>query len=262
MEIFEMERKNMKQLLYGITKKFKTVTMTELEKLQATMKENVVCKPMNQLKETRNGVNGGTAMWLNPHNQRCFNSGWFGYPDFYDWLEGKGNIVKGNTIEEKQKYYDVAVFEATHDYGWGIGYNLKYFKLLDETYLTKSKSGYGIERHADKPLKIAKTNHAKIIGKLFGSICEYYSDFEMTYNCDARKRMEHELIGTKETLYALGVGYYGANNLPEDIENLNWAADLCIYKTLYMYLVKNNVVLPDFEFVYADRMKAKPVDLP
>jgi hypothetical protein len=253
---FNFKATNIPDLLEKGYNAFAKIGMTDLDKLKAAIKENVVCKPMNDLKESSHGTNGGVAMWLNPHNQKCFNFGYFGYPDFYDWLEGKGNIVKGDTDEEKRKYYDVAVFEATHDYGWGIGYNKKFFSLLDETYYPKSKQ-FSFDRQVEKPLKIGKANHGDIIGKVFGSICGYYSDMEMKYNSNATQRMQNELQGAKETLYALGCGYYGANNLPEDVENLNWCADLCVYKTLYLYLLKNDYVLPDFDFVYADRNKEK-----
>lgn len=57
--------------------------------------------------------------------------------------------------------------------------------------------------------------------------------------------------GAKDVLFSLGVGYYGANNTPEEILNLAWAADLCIYKAVYRYFEINKIPLPDFDFVYS-----------
>jgi hypothetical protein len=59
-----------------------------------------------------------------------------------------------------------------------------------------------------------------------------------------------ELQGVKETLFMLGIGYYGAVNLPEDPENLSWIADICFYKSVYLYYINNEIRLPDFDFVY------------
>jgi hypothetical protein len=227
------------------------ITLTEIEKLKANLKTNPVCSTMSDLHESEQEEE--VRIWLNPCNQKCFNYGYFTYQDFYDWIEGKGNIVKGNTDNEKQKYYEVAKFEQEHDYGWAIGYGKKYFSLIDDTFYTELKPGFGLERGCKNSLKITKNNHAEIIGKIFGAICRFYSDYEITHISNSRSRMHDELQGAKEALFALGIGYYGANNTPEEIENLNWAADLCIYKTAYNYFVKNNVYLPDFDFVYKDK---------
>jgi hypothetical protein len=62
-------------------------------------------------------------------------------------------------------------------------------------------------------------------------------------------------VGVKETLFALGIGYYGACNTPEESENLVWIADICEYKSAYLYFTNNNIALPDFEFVYENRYK-------
>ena len=209
---------------------------------------------MNKLQESElDNDNQGIKIkiWLNPYNQLCFNYGWFEYPDFYDWLEGRGKIVKGKTDEEKQKFFEVAKFENKYDYAWSIGYHKKYFPLIDDSYHNEFKPGFGIERICKKPLKITKTNHEEIISKVFGNICGYYSDLELNYTSKAHKCMHDELVGAKDVLFSLGVGYYGANNTPEEILNLAWAADLCIYKAVYRYFEINKIPLPDFDFVYS-----------
>jgi hypothetical protein len=226
------------------------ITKTEIELLKEKIQTSPVCSPMNQLTESEIQKGGGVHIWLNPNNQRCFNYGWFEYQDYYDWLEGRGKIVKGKTDEEKQKFFEVAKFEKEHDYGWTVSSYKKYFPLIDDSYYPKFKTGYSVERACDKPLKLTSKNHEEIISKVFGSICGYYSDLKITCNSNAQKCMHSELVGAKETLFALGIGYYGANNTPEEILNLAWAADLCLYKAFYRYFEINNIPLPDFDFVY------------
>jgi hypothetical protein len=245
--------------------RFKKATMTEREKLLAALKANPVCSPMNNLREmedTReteldNGDGQGkqVRMWLNPNNQSCFNSGWFTFQDFYDWIEGKGKIVKGGTDEEKLKFWEVAKFQHEHYYAWAFLYYKKYFNLIDDTYHPEMKPSYGFYREAKTPLKITKNNHAEIIAKMMGNVCRYYGDTTVEPTADSHmfRKMHDELNGVKETLYALGVGYYGANNTPEEPENLAWIADICVYKAAYLYYVKNGIELPDFEFVDKNR---------
>jgi hypothetical protein len=225
------------------------ITKTQIERLRDAIKAHPVCKPINDLHESE--INGEIRIWLNPHIQHCFNFGWFNYQDFYDWMEGKGNIVMGKTDEEKKKFWDVAVFETTHELGWAIGYYKKYYDLIDENYQPKyNPTGYYLGRNVKNPLKITNKNHAEIISKMMGYVCRYYADVEFKDYSHSYKIMNDELVGVKSVLFNLGVGYYGACNTPDEIENLAWIADICIYKSQYLYCLKNNVQLPDFDFVY------------
>ena len=146
----------------------------------------------------------------------------------------------------------MAVFEQEHDMAWAIGYNKKHFDLIDETYIPKRKTNFDRETDCIEPLKITKDNHKDIIAKIFGNACRWYSDttIELTSDSNIMRRMDDELSGVKETLFTLGVGYYGACNLPEDPENLSWIADICKYKAVYLYFINNEIPLPDFDFVY------------
>jgi hypothetical protein len=241
----------MKNLILKIMK----ATQNDLQKLEAALNENPVCQSGCDLRETELDNDGGgvkVKLWLNPRNQKCFNFGYFEYQDYYDWIQGKGKIIKGSTPEEQQKFWEVAVFEHEHDMSWAIGYYKKYFHLIDETYRTEIKKGLGYWTYPQSSLKIKKDNHAEIIGKVFGNVCRWYGDttVEPTSSSHFRKRMHDELCGVKETLFAMGVGYYGACNSPEDPENLSWMADLCEYKATYLYFINNEIELPDFDFVY------------
>jgi hypothetical protein len=240
-------------------KKITSVTKTDIQKLREAIKASPICKPMNDLVESEldnDGKGIKVRIWLNPNNQKCFNFGWFEYQDYYDWLEGKGKIVKGKTAEEKQKFWEVAVFELEHDMAWAIGYHKKHFDLIDDSYHPKYKKGYSFYSYIDKPLKIKKDNEKEIIAKMFGYVCRNYGDtsFELKSDSHVLRRMRDELIGVKETLFNLGIGYYGACNTPEEPENLSWIADICEYKAIYLSYIKNDIILPDFDFVYNSKL--------
>lgn len=229
------------------------ITLSEIEKLKNALGESKICKSMNEPEESEiTNKDGETEIriYLNPHNQKCFNYGYFTYQDFYDWLGGGGVIVKGNSEDEKRKFWEVAVFEQQHDYGWAVGYNLKHFKLIDETFKIEWKSDRGYSNYPKNPLKITTKNHAEIIAKVFGDISRYYSDTELTHESNMNRKIDGEISGAKQTLFMLGIGYYGACNTPEDPLNLSWIGDICKYKAVYLYFVKNGIELPDFDFVY------------
>ena len=124
--------------------------------------------------------------------------------------------------------------------------------MIDETYRPQFKKGYSFYSYIDKPLKITKDNHKEIISKIFGNVCRDYggTSFELTSDSHVTKRMRDELIGVKQTLFYLGIGYYGACNTPQEPENLSWIADITEYKAVYLSLIHNGIVLPDFDFVY------------
>jgi hypothetical protein len=234
----------------GLREKIRQATLTDREKLMEALNASPVCSPLNTDLRESTSEDGEIRMLLNPNNQKCFNFGWFTYQDFYDWIQGTGKIVKGNTPEEKQKYWEVAVFEKEYQQAWGVGYYKKHFHLIDETYRPKIKSYGYTGSNVVNPLKITKNNHDEIIAKVFGDICRWYSDYKLEVNSHTYIKMDSELMGAKQALYILGVGYYGAVNTPEEAQNLSWIADICKHKANYLYFLKNNIKLPDFDFVY------------
>jgi hypothetical protein len=129
--------------------------------IEQLIKANSICSPMNKLEKSieKDGI---AYYWLNPNNQKCFNFGWFSREDFIDWTNGTGKIVKGNTEEEKKKFWDVAVFEKKYDMAWAFGYHKKDFHLIDETYRTKQKHNYSCNTTNESPLKITKNTPAEI----------------------------------------------------------------------------------------------------
>ncbi len=215
-------------------------------KIEKIVSKNSLCKPMNDLTKNSKDSNGNIVYWLNPDDQTCFNYGWFTEQDFLDWTNGIGKIIKGKTIEEKQKFWDLAQFKNKYCYGWAIGYYQKYYYMIDENYHTE----YDRRSGNKNPLKINSKNHVEIISKCFGSVTRWYSDIYLEYNSYHNTQIEAEITGIKATLFDFGVGYFGACNTPEEPENLNWICDIAKYKSQYLYLQKQNIVFPDFDFVY------------
>lgn len=216
------------------------------------IKEHKVCSPMNKLEfKSDIGENNEKRAWLNPENQLCFNSGWYSIDDFNDWMQGKGKIIYGKTNEDKAKFWRYAELNAKYDKFWSIYYNIQHYD-----WIIDHKPQYGYERHCTTPLKITKTNHDEIIGKMFGVTVNHYVDriewlIERDENFIDSKlyhEFEHEMYGIKSTLFNLGLGYYGACNVAA-IDNLSYMADLTMSKAYYLALLKANVVMPDFEFI-------------
>lgn len=213
-------------------------------------------KAMNKL-VWKHMDNGEKRAYMNPDNQLCFNFGWFTKEDFENWVNGTGDIIKGNTQEEKDKFLYYAKLDGQYQGFYRFIYDTKYFDLINESYNPKHKS-FCLESHIETPLKITKSNHKEIIGNLFGYVCSYYVDLFATqylreptkiYDSHSYKTMRDELWGVKWACYNFGLGYFGASNTPCQIENLNWFADLTISKSQYLALLKNGVEMPDFDFI-------------
>jgi hypothetical protein len=202
--------------------------------------QHPICIPMNELKLNKEN----DLIWLNPNDQTSFNSGWYSEQDLIDWSNGIGNVIKGNDDREKMIFWQYANFIKEHKHGWMLLYSFKHFNLLDETYGNKAL----FEKYCENPLKITKSNKSEIISKLFGCVVK---TIEMDiYNDEINNKLVNEYLwGIKYTLFNLGVGYIGASNTPEEINNLSWISDIAIAKAYYNYLIKQNVVMPDFKFI-------------
>ena len=167
-------------------------------------------------------------------------------------MNGTGKIVKGETPEEKKKFWDYAVFLKTYKHGWMIRYYIEFFDKLIEDHNPKGETFNSRSREIEKPLKITKSNKEEIIGRIFGyMVNSLVEDFMGVDDRDdyILKRFRDETWGAKMTLYNLGCGFFGYSNTPKTISNLSWVPDLVIAKAYYKYLIKKGVELPDFEFV-------------
>ena len=234
-----------------------------------------ICKSMNDpWKDTNMLKDPNKAVWVNPHNQFCFNSMWCSPEVLLLWMEGTGPMVKGKTPEEKKKYWEYAIFEGTPD-PWGfdhskylIKYRWKWFDKIVSDFNPHEHGGYGINMHHKNPLKL-KPNRTKdeeqniknteevIIAMIAPYVDFILKDLEYRDWGNIRKEVENDFYGIKRTLYCLGYGYMGACNTPEEISNLNWVLDIVEGKAMYLWMKKQNYeLIPDFEFLtHPDRDK-------
>ena len=234
-----------------------------------------VCKSMNDpWDENDVKKNPNASVWINPSNQFCFNSGHCTPEALLLWMEGAGPMVKGKTPEEKKKYWEYAVFEATDD-PWGINhskylikYHWKWFDKMTTDFNPHNHRGYGLETEIRKPLKLRpnrtkdqlenKIRTEEVIIAMMAPYVDYIvKEFEIREWQNIRREIEQDLYGIKRTLYCLGYGYMGACNTPKEISNLSWVPDVVYGKGIYLWMKKQNYeLLPDFEFLtHPDRDK-------
>lgn len=227
------------------------------------LKDHPICRSINDPRKDVKDPRNFDQVWINPHNQFSFHSTWCTEDDLRDWMNGTGIMVRGNTPEEKKKYWDYAVFEGADDLGgsrWLIKYTWKWFDRFVTDFQPHNHNGYGMSSQIKKPLKIkntrtrdiaenARREEEIIIAMYAPYINEIVSDLEYRDWSNIRRECEKEFYGIKRTLYCLGVGYMAACNTPEDIRNLNWVTDIVYAKALYLYYKKIGMELPDFEWL-------------
>lgn len=242
------------------------------------LKEHPVARPMNSpWDDVDLHKDPNASVWINPHNQFCFNSMWCTPEILEQWMEGEGPMVKGKTKAEKKKFWDYAVFEDGKD-KWGIDhsrylikYKWKWFDKMTTDFNPHnhghSRGGGMIATEIKTPLKLKpnrtrdqlqnKIRTEEAIVAMYAPFVDYivreleYRDWQ-----DVRREVESDLYGVSRTLYCLGYGSMGACNTPEEISNLSWVKDVVFAKGIYLHYVKNDVDLPDFEFLcHPDRDK-------
>ncbi len=233
------------------------------------LKEHPVCKPMNDPLDGRNsGIDPrdpDIKVWINPHDQFSFNSSWCSVEDLWDWMDGKGIMVKGDTEEEKKKYWDYAVAEATDEDHmiWAVRYHFKWFDKMTSDFNPHQHQGF--ERgQIVSPIKIkarvknyeedTKRQEDVIIKMLAPFVNEMASDLRQGREWQyIRKEFHDGYYGVKRTLYCLGIGYMAACNTPEEFCNLAWVNGVVEAKAYYLFLKdkeeKGEITLPDFKWL-------------
>jgi hypothetical protein len=123
------------------------------------LKEHPVCRPMN---DPLDGTNKGKderdpdiKVWINPHDQFSFNSAWCSVQDLWDWMDGKGIMVKGDTDEAKKKFWDYACLEAADQEHiiWSIRYHFRWFEQMSSDFNPHKHHPYE-KGHIVTPIKI------------------------------------------------------------------------------------------------------------
>lgn len=225
----------------------KKIFKSKSKTIQELLKESKVCNTINDI------VFKDGKAYLNPYNQKCFNYGTFTEQDFLDWLDGKGKIIKGKDDEEKKKIWEYALFESEYKHGYLITMNYKHFYLVSSNYKRNYNKQYDYNSKF-KPIVFDGNNHADFISNIFGNyVVDLLSDFISVYNDGdynrIRKDWNETSWGIKKTLMLMGIGYAGAVNTPEEIENLTWFSDIVFSKAYYLHLKEHkNVKFPDFDF--------------
>lgn len=237
-------------------------TMRIGESIFDKLKKHPVCSPMNYPENDVKDPRDFDKVWINPNDQFSFNYAWCSEQDIRDWMNGTGIMVKGDTPEEKKKYWDYAVFEKGGEFGgsrWLIKYTWKWFDKFVTDFNPHDHS-FGETGHIQKPLKIKslrikdsiekqKREEEVIISMYAPFINEIVKDMEYREWDAIRNECEKAFYGIKRTLYCLGVGYMAACNTPEDICNLSWVQDIVFGKAQYLYFKKIGMELPDFEWL-------------
>ena len=165
---------------------------------------------------------GNDPFYFTPSNSYCFNKGQYTIDDFYDWLEGTGRIVKGETQEEKDKFYYLHQFLEESDPYIGITtlYYYPYFDLIKD---------YG----SDSVLSVGNYTDEQIICSLFSRV--------ITQCLSDNGRLFDMLQGAELIL---------KNIMSDKIEQIESFAKIALVYGTYLRMKQyNTVTLPDFEFI-------------
>lgn len=215
------------------------------------------CQAMNKtsiLKKEDDRTDG--KVWLNPHNQLCFNAGWYSHQDFVDWANGTGNIIKGKTQKEKDIFMHYHKCYVDEKCGWETLYGMRFAHLFEGyfKYLPiKNNFNYTSEYETIDPT----SDKEEIIKKVFGSaIFQLKFDMETSFDLEILRRNWHEeSFGISKTLCLFNIGSFGASNTPEKLINLSWVRDVCWGIAKYLNLKEKGYEFPDVEFVEKNRYK-------
>jgi hypothetical protein len=233
------------------------------------LKEHSVCRPMNDptegINSDKNLRDPDIKVWINPHDQFSFNAEWCSVQDLWDWMNGKGIMVKGKNPEEQKKFWDYACAEVAdeHHILWSIRYHFKWFEKMTTDFNPHKHQPYETG-HIVTPIKIRpkvkdhlenqKREEEVIIKMLAPFVNEMKKDLDQGREWQyIRKEFEEGYYGVKRTLYCLGIGYMAACNTPEDFCNLAWVNGVVEAKAYYLHLLekekRGEVKLPDFEWL-------------
>lgn len=205
------------------------------------------CSSMNDVEPKDNGL-----YWLNPRNQECFNFGWYTVEDFRDWARKKGEIVKGNTDQEKADV--VAYALAKQKFPYGIFMYRKHFDKINLNFPTKKEqsriSSFG------QRLRLDSQELCDIYGSLVYRVKNMFYDLEHLnpdsgyFDKDLYRKMNNQatnyiqgaLFGLHQTRDDIHFSY---SNSPCELENVSWAQDLINSYAYYLYLEEQGVGLKE-----------------
>lgn len=215
------------------------------------LKNHSICKYLNDpFENIEDPRDPNIKVWINPSDQTSFISNWCSEKDLRDWMEGKGIMVKGNTIEEKKRYWDYAISLNNDREIWFILYHWRWFKKLVSTFEIRNKKNNFYGSYIFKKLKVNYKDPEKTILDVYVPfIKEIQDDLKHLDIYKIKRSYKDVFYGINRVLYCLGVGSLGACNTPETIENLSWVKDLIYARAYYLHLLEIKTKLPDFEWL-------------
>lgn len=160
---------------------------------------------------------------INPYYQESYNIGRFTREDIIDWAHGTGKIVKGSTEAEKLQYSLFVDNMLDEKCGYG-GINGKKWN-----HLFSYDIGHSINDNS---------THSDIIKNIFSyQVMRMQSAFGDEDEQAIRTDWDSISYGILYTLNAHGIGFCGATNTPEILENLSWVRDVAFDVAKYRYLI-------------------------
>lgn len=210
--------------------------LSRVESFKMKLEAHEICNIVHKL-----SFNDDFVCWCNPSNQFCFNSGTYHISDLEQWLEGEGCVIKGDTQDEKDKFFELAIFNHKYPYSNSFTYSYKHFNKIK--FRTEDKVN----------LPVNDNTFEARIAEVGGFVINMYeSDFidlevldELLY---LRNEVKRTTINMLLTFKHLGYGEFGAINKPENIKNFSWFAELVFHKLYYNHLNKISK-MPDYEFL-------------
>jgi len=252
-----------------ITKFLEKVSLGLFEEKEPTLNEMTIMEMINKYPHVTvhnedsirtSEAEGKEQHWLNPVNQECFNSGLYTVSDFREWANGFGPIVKGATKGDKAKIMEYAIFGARYDYRLLSYY--EYLHLLDVKIpqFNWGSSGRGtkvenagvkIKDNVNVTAELLASNLATLKSDMDGAWDLSYGDDKVNgkYLKGVNENWHKEFYGIKWTMMLLGLGYFGACNIPQAIDNFAWSEDLVWAKAYHDHLVGRGVTIPDITWV-------------
>jgi hypothetical protein len=202
--------------------------------------------------------NADSGYWLNPRHQNLFNYDWFSVEDFRDWAKQTGRIIKGKTQEEKDKVMHYYRAQEDPFCGWSVLYYAKHDDLFDYDSNLRANNSFYSDNHDYVNLGLEEE---QVLRKFYSdALSGVIYDIENAMQWKDKKLLDRyrqewrdRWYGMARTLTLLGIGYFGASNLPATITNHAWMQDVVFSIAMYRTLKKMDYDFPDIEFVNSIR---------
>jgi hypothetical protein len=184
-------------------------------------------------------------LWMNPYNQGHIKSGYFTKQDFIDFMNGEGKCIEGDTNVEKKLRFDLVIWCENNEANL-IEYHYNFFHLVKESSPIKTNPlDYYQSRKLSNLNNLNNYDCNNVIKNAFARhIPSFIDDLNYIKEENLRKSWNTLTYGIIATLVDMGIGYIGAINTPEQIENLSWYKELVWEYIFYKNLKLQNLTKP------------------